>query len=308
MGRGFLIYHRFSFILCATLLQNSVVSAFFFHGTTVFRSVFQKDNTRILQYARPLSSTTTTTPPALRAEFGELSISEELPPLDPAWIGAARKPLSWEALSVTNTDVYDVVPSDNIDDDPSSSLWQNGQRWFVTREALMDLWVLPRDMSNGSWENYADAAIRGEEKVLQQVPQLLRLESESIILSAKTVLNELGLPPALLRKEPILLSMSPDRLRGGFESIRNMNSDDINDKSALEACRDTEGLLVKAATKWTRSSDHGLLDNKNKDDDLGIKATDNIHLLQKSFDNEVSADDLHMKPFLSDNEDEKKMN
>ena len=163
-------------------------------------------------------------------------------------------------------------------------------------------------MWNGLWENYADAAIRGEEKNLQQVAQLLRLESESIILPAKTVLNKLGLPPALLRKEPILLSMSPDRLRRGFESIRNMNSDDINDKSPLEACRDTEGLLVKAVTKWTRSSDHDLLDNKNKDDDLGSKATHNIHLLQKSFDNEGSADDLHMKPFLSDNKDKEKMN
>ena len=36
----------------------------------------------------------------------------------------------------------------------------------------------------------------------------------------------------------------------------------------------------------------------------GIRSENNILLLQKSFDNEVSTNDLHMKPFLDDDDDD----
>jgi hypothetical protein len=222
--------------------------------------------------------------------------------LDAEWIKAARKPFSWDDGDDDDDD--DLYKDQTNDNDIDLVSWQNGQRWFVTREKLMDLWVLPRDMSNGNWERYADAAIRGEEKVLQQVPQLLRLETDAVLKSAQTVLNDLRLPPALLRKEPILLAMSPNRLKGGFE----MSGGDS------EACRDTQGLLVEAASNWTPSGDDGVVvaadddetkttdaireENDTDTDKPEGRTTDSIQYVQKYFDNEVSADDVHMESFL----------
>ena len=231
----------------------------------------------------------------MRAAQSEI---DRLPPLDAEWIKAAQKPFSW-----------DDDDDDDLYNDIDLVSWQNGQRWFVTREKLMDMWVLPRDMSNGNWERYADAAIRGEEKVLRKVPQLLRLETDAVLESARTVLNDLRLPPALLRKEPILLAMSPNRLRGGFRASGG-NS---------EACRDTRGLLAEAASDWTPSGDDGAVvafddggddetetetndsirtDNDNDTDTPEGRTTDSIQYVQKYFDNEVSADDVHMESFL----------
>lgn len=99
--------------------------------------------------------------PSLQAGFGELSISEPSQ-LDEYLIEAARQSFSWECESVEATTCSD---------------WQQGQYWFETRQSLMKLWVLPRDMSNGSWENYKLAANRGEQGILQLVPQLLRLKT-----------------------------------------------------------------------------------------------------------------------------------
>ena len=59
----------------------------------------------------------------------------------------------------------------------------------------------------------------------------------------------LKLPPALLRKEPLLLAMAPDRLLGGFESLREELGCD--DASVRESCKDTPGLLLESAKKWT---------------------------------------------------------
>lgn len=174
----------------------------------------------------------------LNAEFGELSISQP-PRLDDDLIRAARAPLPWES-------VYDR------DDD--SSCWQNGQRWFETRASLTKLWVLPRDMSNGSWENYAAAADEGERKILERVPQLLRLESSLVVESARTVLRQLKLPPALLRREPILLAMEPARLRGGYDRLKKTM---VDESKLREACRDTPGLLAETAARWSNTTGLG---------------------------------------------------
>eukprot|EP00588_Corethron_pennatum_P018045 CAMPEP_0194305616 /NCGR_PEP_ID=MMETSP0171-20130528/3012_1 /TAXON_ID=218684 /ORGANISM="Corethron pennatum, Strain L29A3" /LENGTH=261 /DNA_ID=CAMNT_0039057195 /DNA_START=61 /DNA_END=843 /DNA_ORIENTATION=- len=242
-----------------------------------FSSAFHLTAFRTWTRLRPSSPITTEL--SSEAASGDSSVSEELPPLNPAWIEAARRPLPWERELAT-------------DNNTDANSWQNGQRWYLTRTALMDLWVLPRDMSNGSWDNYADAAIREEEKVLRQVPQLLRLDTDGVVASARCVMNELQLSPALLRSEPILLGMEPERLRGGFESVRLSIGGDT-DSSLVEACRDTQGLLVGAATKWTGSEDYNNNDNNSDTGLPGTSRTDSIQLLQKSFDNEVSADDLH---------------
>eukprot|EP00580_Thalassiosira_gravida_P010760 CAMPEP_0201644568 /NCGR_PEP_ID=MMETSP0493-20130528/30462_1 /ASSEMBLY_ACC=CAM_ASM_000838 /TAXON_ID=420259 /ORGANISM="Thalassiosira gravida, Strain GMp14c1" /LENGTH=132 /DNA_ID=CAMNT_0048119291 /DNA_START=349 /DNA_END=747 /DNA_ORIENTATION=- len=122
-------------------------------------------------------------------------------------------------------------------------------------------------MSNGSWESYAIAANNGEDKMLSAVPQLLRLNPEDVEKSAKMVLDVLRLPPVLLRKEPLLLAMSPDRLIRGFESLllaetRDMirkkkgrgedrvegGTDEVIIGVVREACKDTPGLLLEAAS------------------------------------------------------------
>jgi len=221
-----------------------------------------------------------------KTEFGE--ISEDLPALDENWVRAAQQPLSWETSNSIDYDTHDEA---------ALELWCKGQYWYFTRTALLDLWILPQDMSKGSWENYATAASKGEEKVLQQVPQLFRLRPTTVIKAAKTVLNELRLPPALLRKEPLLLAMDSERLVGAFNTICQTLPSFID---PIEACRDTPHLLATACIAWTPSSlssDDGN-DEKSTSSRNSMSTVDNIQLLQKSFDNEVSADDLHMKPFL----------
>ena len=175
-------------------------------------------------------------------EFGELSISHPPERLDPQLIKAAEELLPWEQQQQQQP-VDDRVLS-------SSSSWQGGEHWFVTRKFLVDMWVLPRDMSNGAWEEYAIAATKGEQKILQQVPQLLRLDSSRVVESAKTVLKDpLHLPPALLRKEPILLAMEPTRLKGAWKNLlKETPQQDV--KSLMERCKETPQLLVEAATKW----------------------------------------------------------
>jgi len=135
------------------------------------------------------------------------------------------------------------------------------ERWYNTRKILSRLWVLPRDIlkDNGT------AASKGEDRMLSAVPQLLRLRSEDVESSAKTVLSVLRLPPALLRKEPLLLTIQPDRLVRGFDGLvlaetKKMIQDTDNERlegideeigsAVREACKDTPGLLLEAATQW----------------------------------------------------------
>ena len=173
-------------------------------------------------------------------ERGELTVSEPYP-LDPILVEAAKEVLPWEQQQDAGED------STNCDE------WKQGQVWHETRIKLTNLWVLPRDMSNGAWDAYAVAASSGEQKILNQVPQLLRIDTEAVVASAKTVLTTLSLPPALLRKEPMLLTIDSKCLVGGFKTLQNShkllqaNTDTV---AVLEACRDTPGLLFDAAIAW----------------------------------------------------------
>ena len=168
--------------------------------------------------------------------FGELSISEEAPQLSAALIQSAQERLPWEQPLEDD--------SLNIENDIES--WRSGKQWYSTRQRLMDMWVLPRDMSKGSWEAYAAAANRGEESILEKAPQLLRLPSDNIVDSTRMVLSVLKLPPALLRKEPLLLTMEPQRLQGGFERLQT-NDSYADAAMAREACKNIPGLLLEAA-------------------------------------------------------------
>ena len=169
-----------------------------------------------------------------------------LPPwLDVKLIQAARQPCSWDEEGAASTST-----SHNKNDNDDISGWQQGQRWLVTREALVKFWILPEDVLG----YYDDAPTKVENKILTQVPQLLRFESDRVVQSAHTVLHDLRLPPALLRQEPRLLAMESERLRGGFENIRSIlrTSSTTTASTPLEACRETPGLLVEAALNWTK--------------------------------------------------------
>ena len=177
-------------------------------------------------------------------ERGELTVSEPTP-IDTSLVDAAMEGLPWEA--------------DGINGGSNKEQWDRGQYWHATRIKLTNLWVLPRDMSNGSWDVYAVAANAGEQKVLQRAPQLLRLATEDVVDSARTVLSIFSLPPALLRKEPELLTLDSESLRRGFDSLQKVaalqrhkvvtdsTSDSVSIETLRELCRDTPGLLYKAA-------------------------------------------------------------
>jgi len=258
---------RFGALFAALLLFGSSSSCADAYAIVVSRvrsssagTYYDSTSCTLQSYYRSLLSTTTTGTTAfllcLQAKTGsgetedELSTipeqaPQQLPPLlDSDVIQAAQHPFSWDDDSDSDNGVTDDI-----------SCWHNGQRWLVTREALVKLWILPEDVLG----YYDDATIKVENKMLAQVPQLLRFEPEMVVTSATTVLHDLRLPPALLRKEPLLLVMDSERLRGGFETIRSrMTSTTTSTSTAstpLEACRETPGLLVAAATKWTKSGD-----------------------------------------------------
>jgi hypothetical protein len=63
------------------------------------------------------------------------------------------------------------------------------------------------------------------------------------VAAAEQVLA-LGLPPALLRREPQLLTYPADYIKGGFDFLVTMMMSTKN--VVIPACRDTTGLLVGA--------------------------------------------------------------
>jgi len=185
-------------------------------------------------------------------EFGAISASNFPPRLNPTLIEAALAMLPWETVRIDNEEVA------------AAEEFGSGEQWYNTRKILTRLWVLPRDMSNGSWEAYAAAANNGEDKMLSAVPQLLRLSPEDVESSAKFVLSVLRLPPALLRREPLLLTVPTDRLLGGFDRLvlieKKKTNQDTKDElshdadetirsTVREACKDIPGLLLEAATR-----------------------------------------------------------
>jgi hypothetical protein len=161
--------------------------------------------------------------PPLSAELGELS-SPKMPPFDPALIENAQQKLLWEK---------EVTPSDVP--------WQSGQLWLTTREMLVSMWILPRDLSNGADSRYAAAATKTELKILNVIPQLLRLEPAEVIASAK--LLAACFPAGFLRSEPAFLAYPAPILQASIDSLLNK----LKSKNAVMlACREDPSLLLTA--------------------------------------------------------------
>lgn len=174
---------------------------------------------------------------SLNAAFGDLAAPNS-PQLDGSLIESARVRLSWENEEGTSCD---------NDDEPATG-WESGELWEQTRLRLVELWVLPRDMSNGADDRYSKAAERWEMKLIDAVPQLLRLQPSEVIASAKAVLSE-RLPAALLRNEPVLLSYPASHIEGGLGHLLESMP---TKEAVVVACRSNEGLLVSAIEEWTQ--------------------------------------------------------
>jgi hypothetical protein len=184
------------------------------------------------------------------AAVGDLTTNEPLS-LDPALIRAASAKLPWEMLlqkeqepilNLSRDLEAEISATMNDDNTTATDIsWQDGSQWATTRKQLMKLWILPRDMSNGADERYAMAASKSEMKMLESVPQLLRLET--VVVAAERVLA-LGLPPALLRREPQLLTYPADYIEGGLNFLITMMMS--TKELVVPACRDTPKLLIGA--------------------------------------------------------------
>lgn len=181
------------------------------------------------------------------SDRGALSASGSAPRLNPALIESALTILPWEIDNDSGSGGGSESAAEEIG---------TGQRWLESRQILTKLWVLPRDMSNGAAEHYARAANDGEDRMLAGVPQLLRLAPGDIEASAKTVLSLLGLPPALLRREPLLLTVPSADIVRGFDRLHLAETGEKYFEGSAEKicegvrelCRDTPGLLLGAAT------------------------------------------------------------
>ena len=172
----------------------------------------------------------------MAGELGELATPPP-PRLEDELLRAARKQLSWETSST-------LLLENNDEEDCGPLLWENGEHWLNSREMLVKLWVLPRDMSNGADSKFAAAASKQEQKMLEEVPQLLRLPSSQVIESAKAVHKHF--PPAVLRSEPMLLAYPASYIQGGLDHL----SSTIGEKEMFVKCRDTPSALVEAIEEW----------------------------------------------------------
>jgi hypothetical protein len=174
-------------------------------------------------FVLPTRTTGQLAAPPLSAELGELS-SPEMPPFDPTLIEDAQQKLLWE---------NEITPSDVP--------WQSGQLWITTREMLVSMWILPRDMSNGADGRYAAAATKTELKILNVVPQLLRLEPAEVIASAKVLAA--CFPAGFLRSEPAFLAYPASTLQASIDSLLKK----LQSKNAVMlACREDPSLLLTA--------------------------------------------------------------
>mmetsp|Transcript_15115 Transcript_15115/g.43878 ORF Transcript_15115/g.43878 Transcript_15115/m.43878 type:complete len:260 (-) Transcript_15115:470-1249(-) len=189
--------------------------------------------------------------------LGELA-SPRPPRLEEGLIDAAKGRLPWEGEHEGRRgDEESSAPSDE------PKLWENGELWSETRETLVKLWVLPRDMTNGADDDWAAAAMVRETAFLSRAPQLLRLPPSAVVETAKAVMGGFGrdsgevvgsdsrLPPALLRSEPELLVFPSSYVRGGLELL----GERLGKDEAVKVCRDTPGALRAAVEEWIQDQE-----------------------------------------------------
>jgi hypothetical protein len=178
----------------------------------------------------------------------------------PERIEEAKSLLLWEVvgerearpvLNLSNR--KDVVLSNLQREYHPDDGWQNGQQWAATRAKLQQM---------------ADISNEEAEKLLEVVPQLLRIETEVIVDSLSAVMHLIGGDSLL--KEPRLLSFRGDDIRHGVEFLSTMMASPPS--TVLQACRvspslllaGTEGGLQEQAVKRALGAAGQAADHANK--------------------------------------------
>jgi hypothetical protein len=153
----------------------------------------------------------------------------------PERVQEAKSLLLWEVveereaqpvLNLSNRN--DVMIVNSQPENPLDDSWQNGQQWAATKARL---------------QHMADISSEEADKLLEAVPQLLRINTEVIVDSLSAVMHLIGSDCIL--KEPRLLSFRGDDLRYGAEFLFTMMASPPS--TVLQACRVSPSLLLAGA-------------------------------------------------------------
>ncbi len=159
-------------------------------------------------------------------------------------ITKASKKLDWEKseaksqLPILNLSLRDTSPEEsNTDDDELNGVleWNCGQRWAITVEHLSELGVFGKD----------EDPLESSRVLLENCPQLFRMDPSDIQKTAEWVIGEFGLAYlriAVLRDgNSILLSFRKEDAAYGLEFMSMMMMTD-----AKMACAASSAFLLEA--------------------------------------------------------------
>lgn len=159
-------------------------------------------------------------------------------------IAKAAEKLDWEKSEqksqrpILNLSLRDASPEEatiDADEDDDSEDWNQGQRWAVTVDNLSNLGLFSND----------EGSIKSSQVLLQNCPQLFRLDPSSIQETAQWIIDEFGLAylqAATLRDgNSILLSFRKDDTAYGLEFMSVMMMMD-----AKMACAASSAFFLEA--------------------------------------------------------------
>jgi hypothetical protein len=170
---------------------------------------------------------------------------------DEEFIIAATQKLTWEINEKTNqrplldlssrdTSLKDYDSSEELLTIEDTSDWDQGQRWKITLQKISEL----IDTANENVITPPPSSIIQESKILEDCPQLFRLEPIIIEQTAQCIIDEFGiqyLQSSVLNDNPIILSYKADDVVYGLQFISTMMMTD-----AKPACAASSALLLLA--------------------------------------------------------------
>lgn len=169
---------------------------------------------------------------------------------DEEFIIAATQKLTWEInektnqkplldLSLRDTSPEEYDSSDELLTTEATSDWDQGQQWKITLKILSELIdsVDENDIT-------PPPSIIQESKILENCPQLFRLEPIIIEETAQCIIDEFGiqyLQSSVLNDNPIILSYKADDVVYGLQFMTTMMMTD-----SKPACAASSSLLLLA--------------------------------------------------------------
>lgn len=133
-------------------------------------------------------------------------------------------------------------PSATVGDEAATEVaaeaWESGEIWMETRNVLVEKGVLTRDSAKEGID---------EDGLLASVPQLLRLETDQVGATVEAILDS-GIPIALARSEPMVLTYPPSHIEGGLEFLGTMMM--MPREVTITVCGSTPGLFLGAVEGW----------------------------------------------------------